>query len=103
MTTQASDMMANATTEKVAGQLADNLRHAAAVALSNSSHPKAKNLLLSMWDDPYYGVRIDVLHVLGKMDTPESLQVLWEMADDNNEIVRNEALRYIALRSKLPK
>ena len=37
---------------------------------------------------------------LGKMDTPESLQMLRKMADDNNEIVRNEALRYIEMRSK---
>jgi len=34
------------------------------------------------------------------MDTPESLQMLRKMADDPNEIVRNEALRYIDLRSK---
>ena len=102
MTTQASDMISTSTTEKVAGQLADNLRHASAVALSNSPHPEAKNLLLSMWDDPYYGVRIDVLHGLGTMDTPESLQMLRNMADDANEIVRNEALRYLKLRSKPP-
>jgi HEAT repeat protein len=103
MTTRASEMMANATTEEVARQLAANLRHAAAVALSNSPHPQAKRLLLSMWDDPYYGVRIDVLHALGKMDTPESLEMLWKMADDANEIVRNEALRYLKLRTEPPK
>jgi len=103
MTIQASDMMANGTTEEVAGQLAANLRHAAAVALSNSPHPQAQSLLLSMWKDRYYGVRIDVLHALGKMDTPESLQMLRKMADDANEIVRNEALRYIDLRSNSPK
>ncbi|MBC8869213.1 MAG: HEAT repeat domain-containing protein [Planctomycetes bacterium] len=100
MTTQAPDMMANAASEEVAGQLADNLRHSAAVALSNSPHPKARSLLLSMWKDPYYGVRIDVLHALGKMDTPESLQMLRKMADDANKLVRNEALRYIDLRSR---
>jgi hypothetical protein len=103
LSTQASDMMANSTTEKVAQQLADNIRHSAAVALSNSPHPKARDLLLSMWKDPYYGVRIDVLHALGKMDTPESLQMLREMADDPNEIVRKEAFRYIGLRSKRQK
>lgn len=101
--TQASDMMANSTSEEVAQQLADNIRHSAAVALSNSPHPQARELLLSMWEDPYYGVRIDVLHALGKMDTPESLQMLRKMADDANELVRNEALRYIDLRSTLPK
>ena len=103
MAIQTSDMMANATTEEVARQLAANLRHAAAVALSNSPHPQAQSLLLSMWKDPYYGVRIDVLHALGKMDSPESLQMLRKMADDANEIVRNEALRYIDLRSNSPK
>ena len=103
MNTQASDMMTDATTEEVAGQLADNLRHAAAVALSKSPHPQAKSLLLSMWKDPYYGVRINVLHCLGKMDTPESLQMLRNMADDADEMVRNEALRYIGLRINAPK
>ena len=41
--------------------------------------------------------------VENKMDTPESLQMLKKMADDPNEIVRNEALRYIDLRSKRQK
>ena len=94
MTTQATDI-SNATTEALAAQLASNVRHAAACALSQCPHPDAKRLLLSMWEDPYQGVRIDVLHALGKMDTPESLEMLKKMSHDPDKIVRDEALRYL--------
>ena len=53
-----------------------------------------------MWDDPYYGVRVDVLHVLGKMDTPESLEMLKKMSHDPEKIVADEALRYLKLRAE---
>jgi hypothetical protein len=102
MTTQAADLIAHCTTEEVARQSAANIRHAAAVALSNSTHPEAKGLLLSMWNDPYSGVRITVLHALGKMDTPESLALLTKMSQDSDKGVRDEALRYLGLRSKKP-
>jgi hypothetical protein len=102
MTTQSADLIAHCTTEEVARQSAANIRHAAAVALSKSPHPKAKGLLLSMWNDPYSGVRITVLHALGKMDTPESLALLTKMSQDSDNVVRDEALRYLRLRSKKP-
>lgn len=102
MATQASDLIAHRTTEEVARRWAANIRHAAAVALSNSPHPEAKGLLLSMWNDPNSGVRITVLHALGKMDTPESLALLTKMSQDSDNMVRNEALRYLGLRSKKP-
>lgn len=102
MTTQAADI-GNTTTESVAAQSAANIRHADACALSQSPHPDAKNLLLSMWEDPYYGVRVTVLHALGKMDTPESLDMLKKMTNDTNTMVRDEALRYLTLRTERPK
>jgi HEAT repeat protein len=73
------------------------------VALSRSPHPEATKLLLSLWQDPYYAVRIDVLHALGKMDSAESLELLRKMSTDTNETVRNEALRYLKLRMEKPK
>jgi hypothetical protein len=100
LATQASDMRAHATNDALAGQLADNIRHSAAVALSRSPHPEATKLLLSLWQDPYYAVRIDVLHALGKMDSAESLELLRKMSTDTNETVRNEALRYLKLRTE---
>jgi HEAT repeats len=79
-------------------QLAENIRHSASVALSRSPHPDARPLLLTMWDDPNTGVKITVLHALGKMDSPESLDLLKKMSADRDERVRNEALRYLELR-----
>ncbi len=102
LATQASDMRAHATTNALAGQLADNIRHSAAVALSRSPHPDATKLLLSLWQDPYYAVRIDVLHALGKVDSAESLELLRKMSTDANEVLRNEALRYLKLRTEKP-
>ena len=102
LATQASAMRAHATNDALAGQLADNIRHSAAVALSRSPHPEATKLLLSLWQDPYYAVRIDVLHALGKMDSAASLELLRKMTNDNNETVRNEALRYLKLRTEKP-
>jgi hypothetical protein len=99
MTTQAADI-SNTTTEALAAQLASNIRHAAGCALSQSPHPDAKKLLLSMWEDPYNGVRIDVLHALGKMETPESLEMLQKMSHDHDKIVSDEALRYLKARTE---
>ena len=103
LATQASDMRAHATTDALAGQLADNIRHSAAIALSRSPNPEATKLLLSLWQDPYYAVRIDVLHALGKMDSADSLELLRKMTNDTNETVRNEAQRYLRLRTAKPK
>ncbi len=97
MKTRGADI-GNCTTDAGAAQSANNVRHAAAGALSRSQHPDAKRLLLSMWNDPYDGVRITVLHALGKMASEESLELLRRMAKDADERVRNEAKRYLKLR-----
>jgi HEAT repeat protein len=52
-----------------------------------------------MRNDPYYGVRLSVLHVLGKMDTPESLEMIKKMTKDSDKRLRDEALRYLKLRT----
>ena len=78
----------------------DNIRHCAAWALFKSPHPEAKRLLVSMWNDPYYGVRNVVIHALEKMDSEESLTLLRKMSqEDPNEGQRNEALRCLKLRT----
>lgn len=75
MTTKAGDI-GNTTTDAVASTLADNIRNAAACALAKSKHPEAISLLLSMCKDKNYGVRITVLHALGRMDSAELLLML---------------------------
>ncbi|MHC4248117.1 MAG: HEAT repeat domain-containing protein [Planctomycetota bacterium] len=97
MTTRGADI-GSSTTDAVAAQSAAGVRHFAACALSRSPHPDAERLLLSMWDDPYDGVRITVLHALAKMDSEESLELLKRMAEDPDESVRGEATRYLNLR-----
>lgn len=97
MTTRGADI-GSCTTDAVAAQMAENIRHAAAGALSRSPHPDAKRLLLSMWNDPSPAVRITVLHALGKMDSQESLELLKRMTEDPDESVRKEAQRYLKLR-----
>jgi hypothetical protein len=101
MSTQGADI-GNCSTPEVAASSANNIRHSAANALARSPHPEAKRLLMSMASDPYSGVKISVLHSLGKMDTQESLELLKKMSRDSSESVRNEAVRYLKLRGVEP-
>jgi hypothetical protein len=96
METKGGDI-GNTTTEEVANQLAENIRNAAAFALAKSPHPAAIPLLLSRRNDPSEGVRLTVLHVLGKMKAEEAGPILQEMVRDKNERVSNEAKRYLDL------
>lgn len=86
--------------DKMGEQLASNIRHGAAQALARSPHVEAKRLLLTFWNDPDDSVRLDVLHALGRMDTPESLELIKKMTADKSDMVRGEAERYLELRSK---
>ncbi len=90
----------NCTTTAVATVLAGNLRLAAAASLARSPHPDAIPFLLKNRNDPSEGVRITILHVLGRMTTPDSLAILQEMTKDKSEIVSKEAKRYFELRTK---
>ncbi len=83
--------------KKGMAQTNTNLRLAAAQGLARSPHPNARKLLLSMRNDPYYGVRITILHTFGKRDTAESRKLLEEMTRDANKLVRDEARRYLDL------
>lgn len=96
MDTKGGDMD-GATTPEVANQLADNIRHAAAVGLSRSPLPGAKAFLISRRKDTSMGVRITILHLLGQMPRDEALPILEEMSQDQDTRVSNEAKRYIAL------
>ncbi len=98
METKGEDI-GNTTNEKVANQLAENIRNAAAAALAKSPHPAAIPFLLSRRNDPSEGVRITVLHVLGKMKPEDAIPILQEMVRDRNERVSKEAKRYLDLLS----
>ena len=98
LTTTAAEMRPYATTGEIAQQSAYSIHHAAAVALRDSPHPRAQEKLLSLHGHPYRGVRITVLHRLGKLDTQQSLRLLEKMCKDENEMVRNEAIRYLRAR-----
>jgi hypothetical protein len=93
--TTGADIRASATTLKLAETSADGVRHAAAHALAGSPHPKAIPFLWTMANDRYYGVRLTVLQKAAEMRTPEALDILLRMSCDQNETVRNEALRYL--------
>jgi hypothetical protein len=99
MKTTAKDI-ANTTTTAVADQLADNIRHSAGVALSRSPHPGALPFLLEQRKDSYFGVRLDVVHALGKMKAKDAIPLLQEMTNDPNKMVSDEAKRYIELLNK---
>ena len=99
MTTQAADISRLTSDAKQRRELAEDVRHAAAIALVRSPHPDAKRLLLTMWNDPALGVRVTVLHALGEMKTEESLALLRRMTEDPDKIVHDEAQRYLKLRT----
>jgi len=96
MTTN-GDEVGNTASKEVADQVADNLRVAAAYALSKSPYPGAIPYLITRRSDPAYGVRVTVLHVLGKMSPNEAIPILQEMSHDKNKIVSDEAKRYLQL------
>lgn len=96
MDTRGEDI-GSATTPELANQLAGNIRHGAAAALSQSPYPGAKAFLVSRRKDPSMAVRTTILHVLGKMSRDEALPILQEMSQDQDSRVSNEAKRYIAL------
>ncbi len=96
METQGDDMRGEATREG-ADQLAVNIRNIAAYSLSQSKHPGAIPFLLSRRADKSEGVRLTILHALGKMKPDEALPILREMTRDENPRVSNEAKRYVQL------
>ena len=92
-----AEEIGNTTTKAVAAQLAENIRTTAAQALARSPHPEAIPLLLSRRTDACEGVRITVLHVLGKMASETAIPILKEMLQDSSKLVRDEAKRYFDL------
>jgi hypothetical protein len=79
-----------------------HLRHSAAVALSASPHPAAPAFLLAQRNDPYYAVRLTVLHAIAKLPDNRARPLLQEMTTDCNEMVANEAKRYLKRLEKQP-
>src|ERR1700738_4063540 len=102
MATKGEDM-GGAATKEGADQMAVNIRDAAAGSLSQSKHLGAISFLLSRRADKSEGVRLTILHTLGKMKPDEALPILREMTRDENPRVSNEAKRYVQLLEATPK
>jgi hypothetical protein len=97
MNTQAADFdPAGYTTEELRAQSAEQLRLVVAQALSESPHPGAQALLLTMNADPYYGVRLTVVHELSTMDPARARPLLQAFTKDAHATVAGEAKRYLA-------
>jgi HEAT repeat protein len=62
-----------------------------ASALGDSQHPRALGLLLKMRGDGYWFVRLRVAQALAHADTADTLDLLREMLNDENEEVRKAA------------
>lgn len=80
------------------GDADDQMRQSVAGALSVSPHPRAWARLLSMRRDKYVGVRLTVVHALGKVKSEDTSALLREMSGDEDEDVRREARRYLSER-----
>jgi len=70
------------------------VRHWAIHGIGTSPHPKALPLYWTFANDSYYGVRLWVVQKAGQLKTPEARAIIQKMTSDENEMVRNEALRY---------
>lgn len=73
----------------------EDFRTLAATELWHDKYPKAAALLLSMRHDPYYGVRLVVLDAMEAKDTEGARRIIWEMTNDEHQMVRSEALRFL--------
>lgn len=98
MGTQGDDI-GNCTKPEIAAGSAKNIRNSAAIALARSPHPQAKELLLSMEEDPATAVRLTVLQTAARMETPAALALLQRRTQDSDETVRGEAVRLLKLRA----
>jgi hypothetical protein len=95
--TTAEDVRGGSTTPELAASSADNVRHSAVAALARSPHPDAIGLVWGHASDPYYGVRLTVLHRAFELKTPEARAVIRRMTGDANRTVADEARRYEGL------
>ena len=93
-TTTGADLRDHATPSEHAESSAAAVRHLAIITISKSPHPDANPLLWSFADDADHRVRMTVLKKAAKLNTPETRAIIKKMTTDENERVRNEALRY---------
>lgn len=95
MKTTGADLAGTATRRDLEESSAAGLRHTTAAALSTSPHPGALPFLLTQRQDTSDGVRLTVVHALGKMKTAEATALLTEMTGDKSDMVSGEAKRYL--------
>ena len=98
--TTADEVRGSATTPEGDEGCAKAVRHWAIDGIGASPHPKALPLYWTFANDPYYGVRLWVLQKAAEVKTPEARAIIQKMTSDENETVRNEAVRYQKLLAK---
>jgi hypothetical protein len=98
--TTADEVRGSATTPEGDESCAKAVRHWAIHGIGASPHPKALPLFWTFANDPYYGVRLWVVQKAAQLKTPEALAIIQKMTADENETVRNEAIRYQKLIAK---
>jgi hypothetical protein len=89
--------IANTTTRELADTLAEEIRFTAAVALSRSPHPDAKQTLLSLRSDSNRSIRNTVVQYVSKLGEIEAVPILEQMVNDSEESIRDEASRYLKI------
>ena len=77
------------------------VRRNVSVALSLSVHPTSKIYLLKMRTDKNVGIRLDIVHYLGKTKTAESTRILIEMINDEDKRIGSEVRRYLKERGEI--
>lgn len=90
----ASDIT-NTATRELAIQSAGEIRHCAALAIADSPHEGATEVLLSLRHDPYGPVRLTVVQNIGKLPLERSRAIWREMSSDSDADVASEAKRYL--------
>ena len=93
MATSAADF--DYTRSESSGQLAVNIRVAAAGALSRCPHPQAREFLLAQRHDEAESVRLAVLHAVARLPPAQAKPLLEETTRDQSAFVRDEAQRYL--------
>jgi hypothetical protein len=90
------DLVGEFTRPELATGSADNIRQEVANTLSESPHPDAFALLLTMRTDSYDSVRLTVLHAIARRHPKDARQQITAFTKDASAMVRGEAERYLS-------
>jgi len=69
-------------------------------AISLGNENLAHLFVRSLGKYSYWAIRLNVVHALGGLGTPEAIEILQEMSEDENENVSREANKYLSGKEK---